>query len=154
MAQASPRSQSTAAVPPPRAFRGLPPFVSSRFRSCRNYQNSRHDHHGPCGATAIVALGGDGEVTSWRRTVMKAKANKVRAITGQQALAPALRARRLMRTDALRSSRLQRYPSNVPRAAVELAKDWRSDRACFSASGAARRRERRAWIHHFGDGRS
>ena len=75
-----------------------------------------------------VALGGDGQVTVGD-TVMKAKANKVRAIGGGKLLAGFAGSA----ADALTlfekfEEKLQRYPGNVPRAAVELAKDWRSDR--------------------------
>ncbi len=75
-----------------------------------------------------VALGGDGQVTVGD-TVMKAKANKVRAIGDGKLLAGFAGSA----ADALTlfekfEEKLQRYPGNVPRAAVELAKDWRSDR--------------------------
>ena len=75
-----------------------------------------------------VALGGDGQVTVGD-TVMKAKANKVRAIGDGKLLAGFAGSA----ADALTlfekfEEKLQRYPGNFPRAAVELAKDWRSDR--------------------------
>jgi ATP-dependent HslUV protease subunit HslV len=75
-----------------------------------------------------VALGGDGQVTVGD-TVMKATANKVRAIGDGKLLAGFAGSA----ADALTlfekfEEKLQRYPGNVPRAAVELAKDWRSDR--------------------------
>jgi ATP-dependent HslUV protease subunit HslV len=75
-----------------------------------------------------VALGGDGQVTVGD-TVMKATANKVRAIGEGKLLAGFAGSA----ADALTlfekfEEKLQRYPGNVPRAAVELAKDWRSDR--------------------------
>jgi ATP-dependent HslUV protease, peptidase subunit HslV len=75
-----------------------------------------------------VALGGDGQVTVGD-TVMKAKANKVRAIGDGKLLAGFAGSA----ADALTlfekfEEKLKRYPGNVPRAAVELAKDWRSDR--------------------------
>ena len=75
-----------------------------------------------------VALGGDGQVTVGE-TVMKAKANKVRVIGDGKLLAGFAGSA----ADALTlfekfEEKLQRYPGNVPRAAVELAKDWRSDR--------------------------
>jgi len=66
-----------------------------------------------------VALGGDGQVTLGD-TVMKANANKVRAIKGASADAFTLFEKF--------EEKLERYPGNLPRAAVELAKDWRSDR--------------------------
>jgi ATP-dependent HslUV protease subunit HslV len=75
-----------------------------------------------------VALGGDGQVTVGD-TVMKAKANKVRAIGDGKLLAGFAGSA----ADALTlfekfEEKLKRYPANVPRAAVELAKEWRSDR--------------------------
>src|SRR6188472_2456287 len=75
-----------------------------------------------------VALGGDGQVTVGE-TVMKAKANKVRALGDGKLLAGFAGSA----ADALTlfekfEEKLQRYPGNFPRAAVELAKDWRSDR--------------------------
>ncbi len=75
-----------------------------------------------------VALGGDGQVTIGD-TVMKANANKVRALKGGKILAGFAGAA----ADAFTlfekfEEKLERYPGNLPRAAVELAKDWRSDR--------------------------
>ena len=75
-----------------------------------------------------VALGGDGQVTLGD-TVMKANANKVRALKGGKILAGFAGAS----ADAFTlfekfEEKLERYPTNLPRAAVELAKDWRSDR--------------------------
>ena len=75
-----------------------------------------------------VALGGDGQVTVGE-TVMKAKANKVRALGDGKLLAGFAGSA----ADALTlfekfEEKLLRYPGNFPRAAVELAKDWRSDR--------------------------
>src|SRR5258707_11272816 len=75
-----------------------------------------------------VALGGDGQVTIGD-TVMKANANKVRALKGGKILAGFAGAA----ADAFTlfekfEEKLERYPGNLPRAAVELAKDWRTDR--------------------------
>ena len=75
-----------------------------------------------------VALGGDGQVTVGE-TVMKANANKVRILKGGKVLAGFAGAA----ADALTlfdkfEEKLERYPTNLPRAAVELAKEWRSDR--------------------------
>jgi ATP-dependent HslUV protease subunit HslV len=75
-----------------------------------------------------VAMGGDGQVTLGN-SVMKADANKIRRLiegkvitgfAGSTADAFAL----LERFEA----KLKDYPGNVPRAATELAKDWRTDR--------------------------
>lgn len=75
-----------------------------------------------------VAIGGDGQVTLGA-SVMKGDANKIRRLlegkvitgfAGSSADAFAL----LERFEA----KLKDYPSNVPRAATELAKEWRTDR--------------------------
>src|SRR5687768_3493999 len=75
-----------------------------------------------------VALGGDGQVTVGQ-TVMKSNAQKVRSLRGGKLLAGFAGAA----ADAFTlfekfEEKLERYPGNLPRAAVELAKDWRSDR--------------------------
>ena len=75
-----------------------------------------------------VALGGDGQVTIGD-TVVKSTANKIRTLKGGRVLAGFAGAV----ADALTlyerfEEKLDRYPGNLPRAAVELAKDWRSDR--------------------------
>jgi ATP-dependent HslUV protease, peptidase subunit HslV len=75
-----------------------------------------------------VALGGDGQVTVGE-TVMKAKAQKVRALHGGKVLAGfAGSVADAMTLFEKFEERLERFPGNLPRAAVELAKDWRSDR--------------------------
>ena len=75
-----------------------------------------------------VAVGGDGQVTVGD-TVVKAQANKVRALKDGAVLAGFAGSV----ADALTlfekfEEKLDRFPGNLPRAAVELAKDWRSDR--------------------------
>ena len=75
-----------------------------------------------------VALGGDGQVTVGD-TVMKANAQKVRLLRGGNVLGGFAGAA----ADALTlfdkfEEKLERFPTNLPRAAVELAKEWRSDR--------------------------
>lgn len=75
-----------------------------------------------------VALGGDGQVTVGD-TVMKATAHKVRALRGGTLLAGFAGAA----ADAFTlfekfEEKLERYPGNLPKAVVELAKEWRSDR--------------------------
>ena len=75
-----------------------------------------------------VALGGDGQVTVGD-TVMKAHATKVRALADGAVLAGfAGAAADGMTLFEKVESKLERFPGNLPRAAVELAKDWRSDR--------------------------
>jgi ATP-dependent HslUV protease subunit HslV len=75
-----------------------------------------------------VALGGDGQV-SIGDTVMKSRSTKVRVLKGGKVLAGFAGSV----ADALTlyekfEEKLDRYPGNLPRASVELAKDWRSDR--------------------------
>lgn len=75
-----------------------------------------------------VALGGDGQVTVGE-TVMKGNAQKVRTLKGGKVLAGFAGAA----ADAFTlfekfEEKLDRFPENLPRAAVELAKEWRSDR--------------------------
>jgi ATP-dependent HslUV protease subunit HslV len=77
----------------------------------------------------IVAMGGDGQVTLGS-AIMKSDARKIRPLldgkvlcgfAGSSADAFAL----LERFEA----KLLDHPANMPRAATELAKDWRTDRA-------------------------
>jgi ATP-dependent HslUV protease subunit HslV len=75
-----------------------------------------------------VALGGDGQV-SFGDTIMKTNSVKVRTLKGGRILAGFAGSV----ADAFTlyekfEEKLDRYPSNLPRASVELAKDWRSDR--------------------------
>jgi len=75
-----------------------------------------------------VALGGDGQVTVGD-TVMKSNAQKVRTLQNGRLLAGFAGAA----ADAFTlfekfEEKLKRFPDNLPRAAVDLAKDWRSDR--------------------------
>ncbi|HJQ20483.1 MAG TPA: ATP-dependent protease subunit HslV [Gemmatimonadaceae bacterium] len=79
-------------------------------------------------ANGRVALGGDGQVTVGD-TVMKANAQKVRMLRGGKVVGGFAGAA----ADALTlfdkfEEKLERFPTNLPRAVVELAKDWRSDR--------------------------
>ena len=76
----------------------------------------------------VVALGGDGQVTLGQ-SIMKADSIKIRRLmdgkvitgfAGSSADAFAL----LERFEA----KLKDFPANVPRAATELAKEWRTDR--------------------------
>ena len=75
-----------------------------------------------------VAMGGDGQVTVGD-TIMKARAQKVRLLKGNRVAAGFAGGA----ADALTlfekfEEKLDRFPGNLTRAAVELAKDWRSDR--------------------------
>ncbi|MGQ0650591.1 MAG: ATP-dependent protease subunit HslV [Gemmatimonadaceae bacterium] len=75
-----------------------------------------------------LALGGDGQVTMGN-TVTKANAQKVRTLAGGRVLAGFAGAA----ADAFTlfekfEEKLERYPGNLSKAVVELAKEWRSDR--------------------------
>ena len=75
-----------------------------------------------------VALGGDGQVTTGD-VVAKSSAVKVRKLREGKILAGFAGSV----ADAFTlfekfEEKLERYPGNLPRAVVELAKDWRSDR--------------------------
>ena len=75
-----------------------------------------------------VALGGDGQVTVGD-AIMKGSALKVRKLRDGRILAGFAGSV----ADALTlfekfEEKLERYPGNLPRACVELAKDWRNDR--------------------------
>ncbi len=75
-----------------------------------------------------VAIGGDGQV-SLGQTVVKGDARKVRRLAGGKVIcgfagATADAFTLLERLD----SKLEQYPAQLTRAAVELAKDWRTDR--------------------------
>ncbi len=75
-----------------------------------------------------VAIGGDGQVTVGD-TVMKANAVKVRTLKGGKVLAGfAGTAADAFTLFEKFEEKLERHPENLQRAAVELAKDWRSDR--------------------------
>jgi ATP-dependent HslUV protease subunit HslV len=75
-----------------------------------------------------VAIGGDGQVTLGQ-VVMKSDANKVRRLHNGRVLAGFAGAS----ADAFAllerfEAKLKDFQGNVPRAATELAKDWRMDR--------------------------
>jgi ATP-dependent HslUV protease, peptidase subunit HslV len=75
-----------------------------------------------------VALGGDGQVTV-ANTIVKAAAKKVRKLHHDTVVAGfAGAAADAFTLFARFESRLEEYRGNLPRAAVELAKDWRTDR--------------------------
>jgi ATP-dependent HslUV protease, peptidase subunit HslV len=75
-----------------------------------------------------VCIGGDGQVT-FGNTVLKQKAKKIRRLYQNKVLAGFAGAT----ADAFTlfekfEKKLEQYNGNIARAAVELAKDWRSDR--------------------------
>ena len=75
-----------------------------------------------------VVMAGDGQVTL-ESTVMKHRARKVRKIYGDKVLAGFAGTTADAFTLFERfEEKLQQYSGNILRAAVELAKDWRTDR--------------------------
>ncbi len=80
----------------------------------------RHDDH--------VVMAGDGQVTAGS-TIMKARARKVRRLHGDRVLAgfAGSTADGLTLFDKF-EGKLQEYGGVLRRAAVEMAKDWRTDR--------------------------
>src|SRR5699024_8082840 len=80
-------------------------------------------HNGQC------AMSGDGQVTLGNSVVMKHKAKKVRTLYKGQVLAGFAGSV----ADAFTlyekfEAKLETYDGNLTRAAVELAKEWRSDK--------------------------
>ena len=76
-----------------------------------------------------VAMGGDGQV-SLGNTVMKGNARKVRRLYGNQVIAGFAGGTADAFTLFERfEAQLEKHQGNLTRAAVELAKDWRTDRA-------------------------
>lgn len=76
-----------------------------------------------------VAMAGDGQVTLGQSIVMKHKARKVRRLYRDQILAGFAGAT----ADAFTlfeifEAKLEELHGNLPRAAVEMAKDWRKDK--------------------------
>jgi ATP-dependent HslUV protease subunit HslV len=94
-----------------------------------------HDPLGWHGTTILcvrkdgrVAMAGDGQV-SLGPTVVKGNARKVRRIAGGRVLAGFAGATADAFTLLERlEAKLERFPDQLERAAVELAKDWRTDR--------------------------
>ena len=75
-----------------------------------------------------VAVAGDGQV-SIGNTIVKAGARKVRKLYGDRVVAGfAGAAADAFTLFARFEAKLEEHRGNLPRAAVELAKDWRSDR--------------------------
>ena len=94
--------------------------------------NPQFDPHGTTILTVrrggTVAMGGDGQVTVGS-TVMKGNARKVRRLYGDKVLAGFAGGTADAFTLFERfEGKLEKY-GNLTRAAIELAKDWRTDRA-------------------------
>src|ERR687897_3237476 len=93
--------------------------------------NSRFDPHGTTILSvrrgAAVAMGGDGQVTVGN-TIVKGNARKVRRLYNEKVLAGFAGGTADAFTLFERfEGKLEKY-GNLTRAAIELAKDWRSDR--------------------------
>ncbi len=95
--------------------------------------SDKHDWHGTTilcvrkGGTVVIA--GDGQVSAGP-TILKGNARKVRRLAGDSVLVGFAGAT----ADAFAlferlEQKLERFPSQLARACVELAKDWRTDRA-------------------------
>ena len=72
-----------------------------------------------------VAIAGDGQVTFGELAIMKATARKVRRLYHGKILAGLADAFTLFEKF---EAKLESYSGNLQRAAVELAKDWRTDK--------------------------
>jgi ATP-dependent HslUV protease, peptidase subunit HslV len=105
------------------------------MRSMHNSLTSPYDPVGWHGTTILcvrragqVAMAGDGQVTLGQ-TVIKGNARKVRRIGGSSVLAGFAGATADAFTLLERlEAKLERFPNQLERACVELAKDWRTDR--------------------------
>ncbi|WP_281173118.1 ATP-dependent protease subunit HslV [Carnobacterium funditum] len=81
-------------------------------------------HNGTC------AMSGDGQVTMGESVIMKGTARKVRRIYNNQVLVGfAGSVADAFTLEERFEGKLNEYKGNLTRAAVELAKEWRSDRA-------------------------
>ncbi len=100
-----------------------------------------------------VAIGGDGQV-SYDETVLKTSANKIRRMYDGRILAGFAGSA----ADALTlferfEAKLDEFEGNLPRAAVELAKEWRTDKYLrrLEALMAVLDRRHALWISGNGD---
>lgn len=77
----------------------------------------------------LVAIAGDGQITMGNSTIIKSKAKKVRKIYNNQVIIgfAGSVADSLSLAEILEDN-LRQYSGNLKRAAVELAKHWRSDK--------------------------
>jgi len=77
-----------------------------------------------------IAVAGDGQVTMGEKTVFKATARKVRRIYGGKVVTgfAGSVADAFALCDRF-EAKLEQYSGNLERAAVELAQDWRADKA-------------------------
>jgi ATP-dependent HslUV protease subunit HslV len=76
-----------------------------------------------------AAIAGDGQVT-FDETVLKSKAVKIRRMADDKILAGfAGAAADALALFELFEKKIDEYPGNLPKASVELAKEWRTDKA-------------------------
>ena len=77
-----------------------------------------------------IAIAGDGQVTMGEKTIFKATARKVRRIFGGKVVTgfAGSVADAFALCDRF-EAKLEQYSGNLERAAVELAQDWRADKA-------------------------
>ncbi len=77
-----------------------------------------------------TSIGGDGQVTLGETTIMKSSAEKVKTIYGGKvAVGFAGSVADAFELSEKFEAKIEQYSGNLPRAAIELAKDWRSDKA-------------------------
>lgn len=77
-----------------------------------------------------IAVAGDGQVTMGEHTIMKGTARKVRRIySGKVVVGFAGSVADAFALSEKFEDKLTQYSGNLPRAAVELAQDWRMDKA-------------------------
>lgn len=76
-----------------------------------------------------VVIGGDGQVTMGKAIVMKGNARKVRRLYGDRVIAGfAGGTADAFTLFELFEAKLEKHSGNLMRSAVELAKDWRTDK--------------------------
>ena len=125
------RPTGTSPRPPPIA----PPPPHLHMTPIMDNTTTPHDPLGWHGTTILcvrkngqVAMAGDGQV-SMGQTIVKNNARKVRRIAGGKVITGFAGATADAFTLLERlESKLERFPDQLERAAVELAKDWRTDR--------------------------
>jgi len=106
--------------------------ITANSEFCRLRQGRMEQFHGTTILSARrdgkVALGGDGQVTLGN-IVIKASARKVRRLYGERILAGFAGGTADAFTLFERfEAKLEKHQGNLVRSAVELAKDWRTDR--------------------------
>ena len=140
-------------IPYPMATGPLPVIVTRlQLATNRTYESSLH-HHSDGAAQGKVAIGGDGQVTLGT-AIMKADAMKIRRLGRRESHLRIRRVqRRCVRTARTIRSQAERFSVNVPRAATELAKEWRTDRALRRLGSAAGRGRCQAHAAGHGHGR-